>query len=262
MIWCEPIQIAYTAANAIGLGPASILRRQMIRLGQGLLAAPLRPAARRASRGPRPRRGVRIPFPEEDGTLTPYTFEVGYQLMSLLYDTVMWRDAEGVPRPWLAESVTRSGDGRTVTIRLRDGIRWQDGQPLTASDVGFTFDVRPTPTPVHPQLDDIELVEVVDERTVVITLRRPALGFFDQPLSDLPILPRHLGGFAAGPLAHPWAPVGSGPYELVDRRPGESYVFRANPDYFRGRRWSAGSRCRSSEQSRGAWRRWPGRRWT
>ena len=68
--------------------------------------------------------------------------------MSLMYDTVMWRDAEGVPRPWLAESVTRSGDGRTVTIRLRDGIRWQDGQPLTASDVGFTFDfVRTHPHP-------------------------------------------------------------------------------------------------------------------
>ena len=100
----------------------------MIRLGQGLLAAlsALLLAAPVAAQDRA--EVVRIPFPEEDGTLTPYTFEVGYQLMSLMYDTVMWRDAEGVPRPWLAESVTRSGDGRTVTIRLRDGIRWQDGR--------------------------------------------------------------------------------------------------------------------------------------
>jgi peptide/nickel transport system substrate-binding protein len=211
----------------------------MIRLGQGLLAALLSSCLLAAPAAAQDRADVvRIPFPEEDGTLTPYTFEVGYQLMSLIYDTLMWRDAEGVPRPWLAESVRRSDDGRQVTIRLRDGIRWQDGQPLTASDVGFTFDfVRTQPRPrFTPQLNDIELVEVVDDRTVVITLRRPALGFLDQPLSDLPILPRHIWeGLPAGLLSPPGSTVGSGPYELIDRRPGESYVFRANPDYFKGR---------------------------
>lgn len=217
----------------------------MIRLGQGLVLGALLLAFLLLSvlpmsgsvRAQEPADVVRVPFPEEDGTLTPYTFEVGYQLMSLIYDTVMWRDAEGVPRPWLAESVTRSEDGRRVTIHLREGIRWQDGRPLTASDVGFTFDyVRTHPHPrFTPQLDDIELVEVVDERTVVITLRRPALGFFDQPLSDLPILPRHVWeDVPAGLLAPLGPPVGSGPYELIDRRPGDSYVFEANPDYFRG----------------------------
>jgi peptide/nickel transport system substrate-binding protein len=211
----------------------------MIRLGQGLLAA-LISACLLAAPAPAQDRTdlVRIPFPEEDGTLTPYTFDVGYQLMTLIYDTIMWRDTNGVPRPWLAESVRRSDDGRQVTIRLRDGIRWQDGRPLTASDVGFTFDfVRTHPHPrFAPQLDDIELVELVDERTVVITLSRPALGFFDQPLSDLPILPRHIWeGLPEGLLAPPGSTVGSGPYELTDRRPGDSYLFRANRDYFRGR---------------------------
>lgn len=210
----------------------------MIRLGQGLLAALLSALLLAAPVAAQDRAEVvRIPFPEEDGTLTPYTFEVGYQLMTLMYDTIMWRDAGGVPRPWLAESVRRSEDGRQVTIKLRDGIRWQDGAALTASDVGFTFDFVRTHS--HPrftsQLDDIELVEVVDEQTIVITLRRPALGFFDQPLSDLPILPRHIWeGLPAGLLAPLGSPVGSGPYELVDRRPGDSYVFRANPDYFKG----------------------------
>ena len=53
-------------------------------------------------------------------------------------------------------------------------------------------------------------------------------------LSDLPILPRHIWEGLPPGLAAPWDSVGSGPYELVDRRPGESYVFRANPDYFKG----------------------------
>ena len=213
----------------------------MLRLGQGSVLAALLSAfliAVAPAEAQDRAEVVRIPFPEEDGTLTPYTFEVGYQLMSLMYDTVMWRDAKGVPRPWLAESVTRGEDGRTVTIRLRDGIRWQDGRLLTASDVGFTFDyVRTHPHPrFTPQLDDIELVEVVDDRTVVITLRRPALGFFDQPLSDLPILPRHVWeNIPVGLVAPLGPPIGSGPYRLIERRPGESYVFQANSDYFRGR---------------------------
>lgn len=178
---------------------------------------------------------VRVPFPKEDGSLTPYTFTSGYPLVNMIYDTVMWRDANGVPQPWLAESVTR--EGRQVTIRLRPGIKWQDGSPLNASDVGFTFDfVRTHPHPrFSPQLTDVERVEVVDDLTVVITLKDSALGFFDQPLSDLPILPRHIWqNLPSGLVAPLGLPVGSGPYRLTGFRPGQGYTLEANPGYFRG----------------------------
>ena len=183
-------------------------------------------------------RVVRIPFPQDDGSLTPYTFQVGYPLMTLVYDTIMWRDANGVPRPWLAQSVERSADARRITIRLRPGISWQDGQPLTAADVKFTFDfVASHPHPrFSPQLFDIASVNAVDKRTVVIDLKRPSLGFEDQPLADLPIIPRHIWqGLSPDEDAPPGLPVGSGPYRLVDHTPGKSYTFEANPDYFRGR---------------------------
>jgi hypothetical protein len=46
---------------------------------------------------------VRLPVPRYDGTLTPYALEFGYPLVTLVYDTLLWRDAEGVPRPgWRA----------------------------------------------------------------------------------------------------------------------------------------------------------------
>jgi ABC-type transport system substrate-binding protein len=44
---------------------------------------------------------VRVPFPRDPGTLTPLTFTLGYPLLALVYDTVTWRDAGGVPRPSL-----------------------------------------------------------------------------------------------------------------------------------------------------------------
>ena len=181
---------------------------------------------------------VRVPFPQDERNLTPYTFELGYPLMTLVYDTLMWRDARGVPRPWLARSVSRSGGGRTITVRLRDGARWHDGRPVTAADVAFTFEhvaARPHPR-FTPQLRNVESVAAPDDGTVVIRLREPSLGFLDQPLADLPILPRHIwDGLPPNRLAPAGLPVGSGPYRLVEHERGVRYVFRANRRYFRGR---------------------------
>jgi peptide/nickel transport system substrate-binding protein len=180
---------------------------------------------------------VRVSFPSDDGSLTPYTFTTGYPLVMLVYDSLMWRDAGGVPRPWLASSVRRDGGGRRVIVRLRAGIRWHDGQPFGADDVVFTF--RRLAERSHPrftpQLRDIASVSATDARTVVFTLRRASLGFEDQPLADVPILPRHLWeGLPEGQLAPAGLPVGTGPYRLVDHDPGRGYTFRANRGYFKG----------------------------
>ena len=187
------------------------------------------------------REKVRIPFPRDDGSLTPYTFRLGYQLMSLVYDTLALRDAGGVPRPWLARSIRRQG--QTVTIRLRRGVRWHDGRPLTAADVVFTFDhiaERRHPR-FTPQVRDVADVQATGTYTVVIALRRPSLGFRDQPLADMPILPAHLWrDLPPDRLAPPGPPIGSGPYRLVGYRRGVGYRFRANRDYFRARPSVAG----------------------
>lgn len=181
---------------------------------------------------------VRIPFPQDEGNLTPYTFELGYPLVTLVYDTLMWRDTDGVPRPWLARSVKQSSDGRRLTVRLARGVSWHDGRPLTAEDVAFTFEfVRRRRHPrFAPQLRDLEGVDVAGSDTVVIRLRRPSLGFLDQPLADLPILPKHLWEtLPPGELAPAGLPVGSGPYRLVGHREDKDYEFRANGKYFLGR---------------------------
>ena len=181
---------------------------------------------------------VRIPFPQDDGSLTPYTFELGYSLMTLVYDTLLWRDAEGVPQPWLARSVLPNADGRQLTVRLAEGATWHDGRPVTAEDVAFTF--RYVAGRPHPRftaaLRDVERVDVFDPTTLVISLRRPSPGFSDQPLTDLPILPAHLWSGLAPDEAAPEGPaVGSGPYRMAEYRPGQGWRFEATPDYFRGR---------------------------
>ena len=194
-------------------------------------------AAPAAAQAPTMRDVVRLPFPQYDGSLTPYTFELGYPLVTLVYDTLMWRDARGTPRPWLARSVRRSDDGRRLTIRLRSDARWHDGRRVTAQDVAFTFDyMRTRPQPrFTPQLADIARVEATGPLSVTIDLRRPAAGFEDQPLADVPILPRHLWrDLPAGRRAPAGHAVGSGPYRLVRASAAGGYVLRANAVYFRG----------------------------
>jgi peptide/nickel transport system substrate-binding protein len=182
-------------------------------------------------------RTLTVPFPVYDGSLTPYTFGLGYPVVTLVYDTLLWRDAAGVPRPWLARSVTRSADGLRLTVRLRSGVRWHDGRALTAADVAFTFryvaaHYQPRFT---PQLTDVRRVRQTGRLTATIDLSRPSLGFDDQPLADLPILPRHLWqGLPAGRLVPAGPAVGSGPYRLVSAGRKGGYLLRANRGYFRG----------------------------
>ena len=180
---------------------------------------------------------LRIAFPSEDGSLTPYTFKTGYPLVMLVYDALLWRDAEGVARPWLASSVRRGDGGRRVTVKLRPGVRWHDGRAFSSADVVFTYEhmaARAHPR-FTPQLADIESVTAPDARTVVFALRRASLGFEDQPLADVPILPRHRWtGLAPGQQAPAGLPIGTGPYRLTRHVVGERYAFRANRRYFKG----------------------------
>lgn len=202
-----------------------------------LAALPAAPAAPAAAAAPGSGPDVlRIPFPQYDGGLTPYTFELGYPLMTLVYDTLLWRDAQGVPRPWLARSVQRSEGGRRLTVRLRGNARWHDGRPVTARDVAFTFGyfaARQQPR-FTPQLSAISSVRATGRLTARIDLRRPSLGFDDQPLADVPILPAHLWrDLPASRRAPAGRAIGSGPYRLVRATRAGGYVLRANRAYYR-----------------------------
>lgn len=131
--------------------------------------------------------------------------------------------------PDLAESI-ETIDGSMYRVTLPAGVRFHDGRPLTSADVAYTFRrfLDPSfPSPRRGAYLNLAAIDVIDEHTVVFRLHQPSSAF-PINLANMGIVPD-----GAGPeLAH--APVGTGPYRLVDHRPDDRTVLEAFADHYRG----------------------------
>jgi len=163
---------------------------------------------------------------------------------SLLYEALL----DGVGRPSLAQSLEVSPDQKGVTLRLRPGVRFSDGVPLSANDVRFTLQQVVFNPAVNTRLKDawrvggrFPKVEVVDDLTVKITAPVTFSGLLSA-LSSTPIVPQHLlesavkdGQFNAawGVDTAPSAMAGLGPFKLDSFAPGQQVALVRNPFYWK-----------------------------
>jgi peptide/nickel transport system substrate-binding protein len=182
---------------------------------------------------------LRMAITRDEGALNPYTYQTGYpgwNLMTLVYDPLFTADADNIPQPWLARRYTVSADGKTWTFTLHPNIRWHDGRPFTAADVKFTYEYvrRNAHARWTGQVRNIESIEASGPTSLTIRLAAPSSGVLVQPLSDLPILPRHIWENVAEPRRFNDV-VGNGPYKVAEMRDGQFYRLVANDTYFAGR---------------------------
>ncbi|WP_078856949.1 ABC transporter substrate-binding protein [Streptomyces sp. NBRC 109706] len=124
-------------------------------------------------------------------------------------------------------------DGTELSITLREGVKWSDGEDFDAEDVAFTFDlVRETPAFNSFGFDGA--TEVVDESHVVVSFETPAYMDAPQLLGKSPIVPEHIWSGIETPETDIMAePVGTGPFVLSDFKP-QAFTISANPDYWDG----------------------------
>src|SRR5215216_1637135 len=143
--------------------------------------------------------------------------------------------------PWLATGYEFDSDNATLTFTLRDGVEWSDGNPFTAKDVAFTFDLLRANAAlpgtggirtVLPLLDDIS---VPDERTVTFAFSQTfAPGLYD--IGHQMIVPEHLWKDVADPVRFVnEEPVGTGPFTQVPVFEDQYWELHRNPNY-----WQAG----------------------
>ncbi len=137
--------------------------------------------------------------------------------------------------PALARSWQELGD-TAVVFELRNDVFWHDGAHTTAYDVAFTFERAMEPGTTYPNAGDYANwtgVEVID--SFHIRFRYTPHGDPLATVPFLPVMPRHLlDSIPADRMAqaeYNRNPVGNGPFRFVEYRPGERWVFEANPDY-------------------------------
>jgi peptide/nickel transport system substrate-binding protein len=150
-------------------------------------------------------------------------------LDALLFDSLLDHDAQMNIVPDLAES-WEARDPLTYVFRLRQGVKFHDGRPLTSADVKFTFDSildGSVKTPKRGAFRMVTRIEAPDDSTVVFRLREPYASFlWNLTRPGVGIVPRGSGPEIA---QHP---VGTGPYRFVSSATDQEIVMERSADYF------------------------------
>ncbi len=181
---------------------------------------------------------VQITQPEPP-TLASYLSTSGPigQVTAKIYDGLFEYGMDTKPLPCLAESWTVAPDGKTVTFKLRRGVKFHDGKPFTSADVQFS--IMEVLKKVHPRgintFKEVTAVDTPDAQTAIFRLANPA-PYMLAALSgfESPMIPKHVYG--TGDIrSHDSAnkPLGTGPFKFVEWRRGELVRLDRNPEYWR-----------------------------
>jgi peptide/nickel transport system substrate-binding protein len=140
------------------------------------------------------------------------------------------------PEGALAENWDTSEDKLTWTFHFRKGMKWSDGQPITANDAAWTFqkmlDDDTAKTANGSYVQQWESVKATDDSTLEIKTKVPQA---TMEALDIPIVPEHVWSKIADVGSEPSYPmVGSGPYYITDFKEAQFTKLKANKNYWRG----------------------------
>ncbi|HEU5424996.1 MAG TPA: ABC transporter substrate-binding protein, partial [Nitrolancea sp.] len=167
-------------------------------------------------------------------------------IINLMFQGVVQTSPEdGSPAPSLAKSWDISQDGITYTFTLNDGIKWHDGQPFSADDVKFTYDLFLNPEANSPRTstlaERIAKVETNDPAHVTVTLKTPNSSFLVSNMA-YGVVPQHIlkdvqpkdiaqHDFSTGKKG---VTIGTGPFMFEDWVKDDHITLVKNPSYWQG----------------------------
>jgi peptide/nickel transport system substrate-binding protein len=158
------------------------------------------------------------------------------RVFELIYSYLMRLDENLGVQPDLAASMpTTSADGKTVTVKLRTGVKFQNGDPLTSADVKYTFEriLDPKNAAVARSFfTDVDTITAPDDSTVIFNLKTPnaaLVAYMAHPNTG--IVSKKIG--EANPdLSKKETAIGSGPFKLAEWVPDNYMRFEANKSYY------------------------------
>ena len=153
----------------------------------------------------------------------------------LVHDALIKTMPQGVHTYSLAEHAELTADFKQAAFRLRPNLKFQDGTPLTAADVKWTYENFKG---ARAQIfrDKLDHIKIVDDRTIIFNFKEPFLDFmtlYNGGVSGIGwIVPRHYYE-KVGSDGFKTQPIGAGPYKLVNQQAGTQMVFEAWEEYWR-----------------------------
>ncbi len=217
---------------------------------------PTKPPAPTAT--PKPK-VIRIAFPQEPDSLNPYYSNMWFAaiLGPLYLNTALIEfNDKAEPVPVIAKEIPTaanggiSADGKTITYKLRDDVKWSDGTPLTADDYVFTWQMvmndKNAVSSRDPYDTAVDKVEAKDKTTLVVTFKEPYAPWqakvFVNPSSGSGALPKHIlepvfqkDGTIDKAEWNRKPTVGVGPFVLKEWQSASHLIFQANPNYWKGK---------------------------
>ena len=135
-----------------------------------------------------------------------------------------------VSYPWLATSYSWADGGKQITFTIRSGVKWNNGTPMTAADVAFTFNLLKANAAIN--LDGLPISSVATSgNTVTITFTASEYANLED-IAGTAILPKAIWGTVGNPATYTDAnPVGTGPYMLSSFTP-QGFTLKKNPYYW------------------------------
>lgn len=180
---------------------------------------------------------VRVGWAGSPDTLNPgmAILTEAYTIFELVYDSMYELNLDGSFTLTLAESVSTSDDGLVWTYKIRDGLTWHDGQPLTAEDIAFSYNLYKD-TPEYPYMNGyyttyFESITTTDNNEVVLTLTE-AIPNIESQLVFLYILPKHVWENEDKLEYENTAMIGSGPFKMAEYVQNEFVRLTANKEHF------------------------------
>jgi len=163
----------------------------------------------------------------------------------IVYEPLVTLDADTNFVPVLAAEVpTRengglAADGKSVTYKLRSGVKWSDGQPFTADDVIFTYEYvtdKATASSNYANFSTIDKIDKIDDLTIKVSFKDVTPGWYISfGGTSGCIIPKHIfqadKGASAKNSPNNLKPVGTGPYKVQSFAPGDTVQFVLNENY-------------------------------
>lgn len=181
---------------------------------------------------------ARIALAGEVGSLDYYfdSSREGLITSMQIFDGLVYKDPKsGEFKGNLAESWERIDDA-TLEFKLREGVKFSNGEPFNADDVVFTVNYIVDPATnavVYDKVKWIESAEKVDDHTVRIHMTKPYPMALENLSASVPIYPKDYYE-KVGREGMAVEPVGTGPYMVTSVTPGSGYTLEKNPNYFDG----------------------------